>query len=209
ILNFVALMGWNPGTDEEIFSLDELIEKFRLDKVQKGGAVFNVEKLDWINREYIKRMTKEEQKESIKKFLPVQISDELLDMLVPVILDRIATFGDIKTLWENGELSFFIEGPIYEKTLLYPKGVDDASMIITHLKKVKEILENNVDWNAEKIKTDLWDYASEVGRGNVLWPLRTCLTGREKSPDPFTVAEILGKTETLKRIDTAINLLKK
>ncbi len=209
ILNFVALMGWNPGTDEEIFSLAELIEKFRLDKVQKGGAVFNVEKLDWINREYIKRMTVEEQKESIKKFLPVSIKGELLDVLVPVILDRIATFGDVKTLWENGEISYFIDKPIYEKTLLFPKGLDDASLIITHFEKVKEILENSTAWDAESIKNDLWDYATEVGRGNVLWPLRTCLTGREKSPDPFTVAHILGKTETLSRIDTAINLFKK
>ena len=99
------------------------------------------------------------------------------------------------------------EKPIYEKALLLPKGTNDNSVTAKHLLKVKEILENNVDWSAESIKNDLWDYASEVGRGNVLWPLRTCLTGRDKSPDPFTVAEVLGKTETLSRVGEAINQL--
>ena len=207
IINFVALIGWNPGTDEEIFSMDELIEKFRLDKVQKGGAVFNVEKLDWINREYIKRMPKEKQKEEIKKFLPIEINEDLFDLLLPVILDRINTFGDVKVLWDTGELKYFFEKPNYNKTLLYWKDSQDDFITLEHLKKTKELIENVATWDMESIKGAIWDYASEVGRGNVLWPLRVSLTGKEKSPDPFTVASILGKTETLSRIDNAINIL--
>ncbi|MEI6479900.1 MAG: glutamate--tRNA ligase [bacterium] len=207
ILNFVALMGWNPGTDQEIFSLEELIQQFRIEKVQKGGAVFNIEKLDWINREYIKKMSREEQKTNIKEYLPAEMEDSLFDRIFPVILDRITVFGDVKTLWDNGELSYFVEKPKYEKTLLYWKDAKEDSITVTHLKKAKELLGSVSQWDAESIKIALWDYASEVGRGNVLWPLRTALTGKEKSPDPFTVASILGQSETISRIDEAISLL--
>ena len=132
---------------------------------------------------------------------------DLFDLLLPVILDRINTFGDVKVLWDTGELKYFFEKPNYNKTLLYWKDSQDDFITLEHLKKTKELIENVSTWDMESIKGAIWDYASEVGRGNVLWPLRVSLTGKEKSPDPFTVASILGKTETLSRIDNAINIL--
>jgi glutamyl-tRNA synthetase len=210
VVNFLALIGWNPGGEKEIFTIEEIIELFEIEKIHTGGAKFNEEKLLWTNKEFIKNKSDEEFLNEIVVRNPDK--DLVLNnakKIVPVVRERVAIWSDIDLMWQNGELQFFFQKPKYEKTLIYPKGLDDASIITTHLQKVKEILEKNVDWNAESIKTDLWDYSGEVGRGNVLWPLRTCLTGREKSPDPFTVSEILGKTETLSRIDTAINILNK
>ena len=152
-------------------------------------------------------MSREEQKEAIKEYLPSDMDDSLFDRIFSVILDRITVFGDVKTLWDNGELAYFIEKPKYEKTLLYWKDAKEGSITVTNLKKAKELLGDVSQWDTESIKTALWDYTSEVGRGNVLWPLRTALTGKEKSPDPFTVASILGQSETISRIDEAISLL--
>ncbi len=208
VLNFLALIGWNPGGEKEIFTVGELIEAFTIEKIHTGGAKFNEEKLLWTNKEFIKNKSDEDfLKEIIDRNPDKNLDLTNVGKIVQVVRERVAVWSDIDSMWKNGELHFFFQKPVYEKTLLYPKGLEDASIVVSHLQKAKELLENNVDWNAESIKTDLWDYASEVGRGNVLWPLRTCLTGRDKSPDPFIVAEILGKTETLSRIDTAVNIL--
>ena len=208
LVNFLAFLGWNPGTKQEIFSIDELVSTFDIDKISKSGAVFNIEKLNWFNREYVLRLPKEKISEEIKNRTG-KTDIEMIEKIVPVVLDRIVLLSDINTMNENGEIAFFFEKPKYEKTLLYWKEIKDNTITATHLEKVKELLDtvSGSEWNIELIKASVWDYASEVGRGNVLWPLRTSLTGREKSPDPFTVASIIGKTETLERVQEAINLL--
>ena len=208
VINFLSLIGWTPGGEKEIFSVDEIIELFEIEKIHTGGAKFNEDKLLWTNKEYIKNKSDIDFIKEIKERNPRKdLTLDGIEKIVPIVRERIAIWSDISLMWQNGELQFFFEKPIYEKALLLPKGTNDNSVTAKHLLKVKEILENNVDWSAESIKNDLWDYASEVGRGNVLWPLRTCLTGRDKSPDPFTVAEVLGKTETLSRVGEAINQL--
>ncbi len=210
VVNFLALIGWNPGGEKEIFTVEELINLFTIEKIHTGGAKFNEEKLLWTNKEFIRNKSDGEfLAEIIARNPDKDLVLNNVEKIVPVVKERVAIWSDINLMWQKGELQFFFQQPEYEKSLLYPKGLDDVTLIISHLHKAKEILEGNIDWRAESIKTDLWDYAAEVGRGNVLWPLRTALTGKEKSPDPFLVAEILGKTETLKRIDTAINTLKK
>jgi glutamyl-tRNA synthetase len=210
VVNFLAFIGWNPGGEKEIFTIAELIEAFSIEKIHTGGGKFNEEKLIWTNKEYMKNVSDEE---IIKQIIDRNPNESLalngVEKIVDIVKERISVWCDIDSMWNNGELQFFFTKPEFEKTLLYTKGLSDTKMIVTHLEKVREILENNLDWNAESIKTNLWDYASEVGRGNVLWPLRTSLTGKEKSPDPFIVAEILGKTETLSRIENAINILNK
>lgn len=210
VVNFLALVGWNPGGEKEIFTIGEIIELFEIEKIHTGGAKFNEEKLLWTNREFIKNISNEVFLKEIKNRNPDKnLELNNIENVVEIVRERISIWSDIDLMWQNGELQFFFVGPVYEKTLLFPKGIDDKSIIIKHFEKMKEILENSTNWDVDSIKTDLWDYATKVGRGNVLWPFRTCLTGLEKSPDPFTVAYILGKTETLKRIDTAINLLNK
>ena len=118
ILNFVALIGWNPGTDKEIFTLDELIQEFRLDKVQKGGAIFNIEKLNWINKEHINRMTSDAQFAKILEQIPQGIDLIVVRKIQKLILDRINAFGEIKALFDQGEFSFFFAKPEYAKEKL-------------------------------------------------------------------------------------------
>ncbi|MEK7579070.1 MAG: glutamate--tRNA ligase family protein [Patescibacteria group bacterium] len=208
IINFVALLGWNPGGDREMLSLDDLIQEFSFEKVQKGGAVFNVQKLNWINKEYIKKMGAEKQKRGLLEFLPKDIDEKMLDTVLPLIIDRIHTWGDVTELWESGEFSYLLEEPVVDPgKLVWKEETREAAR--EHLTKVKEYIEkvSEAEFNTESIKASIWPYAEEKGRGSVLWPFRMALTGKDKSPDPFTVAGMLGKERTLKRLRNAISLL--
>ncbi|MDO8521446.1 MAG: glutamate--tRNA ligase family protein [bacterium] len=217
MLNFMALLGWNPGTEQEIFTLSELVRSFSLERMQKPGAVFNPEKLEWINREHVKRLSHKEQAERIASFLPSEIKnlpqfgEEKLLKIVPLLVERIGHFGEIATLSASGEISYYFQEPVYEKERLFWKDERDAPKLLDRLGRVKTLLlaVHSDDFTRENVKNTLWNYANEEGRGQVLWPLRYALSGKEKSPDPFHLAEILGKEETLKRIDHAITLSRK
>lgn len=202
ILNFVALIGWNPGTDQEIFSLGELIETFDLSKVQKGGAIFNVQKLDWTNKQYIEKMSLEKFAEAAQDFIPARTSPKLF----PLIKEKINKFSDIKELLE-GELSFVNPLPNYPKESLKWKQEKDLGNTKIYLNEIKEKLSALDDFSKESVKAALWPMAEEKGKGNVLWPMRYALSGKEKSPNPFAISEILGKEETLKRLTFAYDLL--
>ncbi len=215
LINFMAFIGWNPGTEQEIFSLDELIEAFDIERVQKSPGVFNVEKLNWLNKEYIKKLSNIEQKEWITRFLPDEIralpnfSEEKLDALIPVIAERIEKFADVRDLTEKGELAVFFETPTAHKELLVFKG-STAEETKEFLQKSREILEalDGSLWSITEIKNALMAFADTLPkRGPFLHPLRSALSGLEKSPDPFTIASIIGKDETLARINAAITLL--
>lgn len=215
ILNFLALVGWNPGTEQEIFTKDELVEAFTLERVQKSPGFFNLEKLEWINKEHIKRLSVEEQCARIEEVLPETIttlssySHEKLLRITPVLVEHIMYFGEIGEMAGRGEIGYFFEDPTYEFEGLLWKDDKDPAHTRAHFDKIVELLQKVDDafFTAEVVKTALWDYASAVGRGNVLWPLRYALSGRDKSPDPFTLAEILGKEATLRRIAYAQKLL--
>ncbi len=216
LVNFLALIGWNPGTDQEIFSREDLIKSFSLDCIQKSGAVFNEEKLKWMNKEYIKRLSAEEQFTSIEKILPSSVtglsgySREMLLSVTLILIEHISHFGEIHKLAERGEIQYFFEDPKYSAEALFWKDDKDAGHTILKLGKVAELLQNISEENftSEIVKSAIWDYATEAGRGNVLWPMRYALSGRDKSPDPFTLAGILGKETTIKRIEKARELLK-
>jgi nondiscriminating glutamyl-tRNA synthetase len=198
ILNFLALMGWNPGTEQEIFSLDELIETFSIERVQKGAAVFNIEKLRWVNKEHIKRLPWEDSKKIISDKIRERFGDvEVSDGLAEVVKERIETFGDIDKLLGEGELDYFYREPELNLEKISWK-TDDANATKGHLLKVRDLVET---------EGDVMAYAEEVGKGSVLWPLRYALSGKEKSPDPFTLLKILGKDKSLERIDKAVSLL--
>ena len=208
IINFVALMGWNPGTDQELFSLDELIAKFKLEKVQKGGAIFNINKLNWINREYIRKLSNHSFADHIVPFIPewLKTNDGLFIKLLPLLRKKINAFGDLAAiLSQEGELGFVKDLKSYEPDILRWKKNPDFQITQRHLLAVKKLLENlgKGDWQVPKLTTSLWPYALEHGKGDVLWPLRVALTGQERSPDPFTCANLLGKEETIRRIDIA------
>ena len=215
ILNFVALMGWNPGSDQEIISLKEMLALFTLEKVHKSGAVFNIEKLKWLNKHYMKLLPIERAGEEVLVRMPADLradaknNPELFVKIMPIILERINSFGEITELANGGEIAYFFQDPTYPAEALFWKDDKDAGHTRAHLDKVVELLQkiSPTDFTAEGIKAALWDYATEVGRGNVLWPLRYALSGRDKSPDPFMLANILGPEVVLRRIERAKQLL--
>ncbi len=213
MLNFMALLGWNPGTEQEILSLEDLVKLFNIEKIQKGGAIFNEEKLRWLNKEYLKKLPAEKITAALSAAMPASAArndhtEVMLQKITPLVLERIETLGDIAQLWHDGELTAFFEFPKYESQQLIGKGSDDAATV-RHLEWLATALEkiDEQNWNAENIKAAIFDYATKEGRGAVLWPLRFCLSGREKSPDPFTLADILGKHETLARVRGALQAL--
>ena len=210
VLNYLALLGWNPGTEQEIFSLDELIEKFDLKKVQKSGAIFNIEKLNWINKEHIKLMESNDFEQKVLKFLPDKIrklavgDKKILKNILPIIKERIEKFDDVTKMAEAGDLDYYFSQPDYEIEKILWKDEKDLGNTQKHLEKNVELLESVINWTAENIKNKIWDYATEQGRGSVLWPMRYTLSGKDKSPDPFILAEVLGKEETIQRLNYAI-----
>jgi glutamyl-tRNA synthetase len=210
-VNFIALVGWNPGTDQEILSIDELINQFDITKVQKAGAIFNPEKLSWFNKEYIKKLPQEKLRKEIGDKLEKKYSysAELLDKVLKIITERINTFGELEKYVEEGEFDYFFLAPEPQKEMIIWKKDTDFEIPKNNLLKISEIISNisDSDFTEEKIKEILMPKAEELGKGSVLWPLRVSLSGKEKSPDPFTLLSILGKNESLKRIQKALTIL--
>ena len=202
VINYLALLGWNPGTEQEIFSIDELIEVFDISKVQKAGAVFDIEKLEWFNKQYILKMNDNDFADYAKKFVNKNFSNKLL----PLIKEKVSYFGEIESLL-NGELSFVDNVEKYDKENLKWKQEKDLVNTKEYLKIIIEKLNELNDFSKESVKSNLWPIAEEKGKGNILWPMRFALSGKEKSPDPFIISEILGKEETIKRLSFAYELL--
>jgi glutamyl-tRNA synthetase len=204
IINFMAFIGFNPGGEREIYTLDELVEVFDLSKVNKAGAIFNTEKLKWMNKEHMRKQSSEAQLNSLKKYFS-EYPDEILEKLLPVIIDRISAYGELSSL-EASEFRFFIKDPEVEKEKILWKD-DEASVALYHLKKVAELLEGADISSPESVKSVIMPYAETEGKGNVLWPLRMSLSGQEKSVDPFTIIYVLGKNEAMARLERACHTL--
>lgn len=215
ILNFVALMGWNPGNDQEIISLEEMKKLFTLEKLQKAGAIFNIDKLRWLNKHYLKVLPENLIGEEVLVRFPEQLRDsakkspELYKKILPLIIDRIAVFSEVQLLATEGEFTYFFDDPTYDRDGLFGKEAHEPAITRGYLDDIVKLLEKieSNDFTADAVKNAVWDYATEVGRGGVLWPMRYALSGRAKSPDPFALAEILGKETTIRRIAHAIRLL--
>ena len=208
MINFMVLLGWSPQSGispqrggnpkhEDIFSLKQLIKNFSLEKIQKHGAVFNINKLDWFNSYYIKKMPIGELTKLCLPYLPKSnFSKSKLEKIIKLEQERIKKIPEIGDMVE-----FFFKEPKYKPNLLKWRDMKKKE-IKESLNKLEKILSKSKIGDAERrlLKTE--------DRGKLLWPLRVALTGREKSPPPFEIAEILGKKEVLKRIKKAIQLLK-
>lgn len=204
IVNFLALLGWHGSSDVEIFNREQLIEAFDISRIQNSGAQMNLEKLDWMNKEHMKMLSQEEIEKNILEWLPEGMKNP---KLVPVIFDRISKWSDVKTMAEAGELDMFFKAPQYAKENLIFKDTplekinEDIRLAITALEKISD-----EDFSLENIKTSLMSIADTLGsRGELLHPVRYALSGLAKSPDPFLIASIIGKHETLSRLQKAIS----
>lgn len=202
-INFLALLGWHPEGDREIFSREELIEAFDIERVQKSGAQLSEEKLDWVNKEHMKSLPQAELEANMFQYLP---KDKVNNKIIPIILERISKFGDIRDMMEKGELDFFFSQPEINKEKLIFKNTPTERIennLRLAIKSLENLAEN--DFTKENIKNNLMQIADTLeSRGELLHPVRFALSGLDKSPDPFIIAEILGKNETLLRLQKTI-----
>jgi nondiscriminating glutamyl-tRNA synthetase len=208
VVNFIALLGWNPKTEKEIFSLDELAGEFDISKLNKSGAIFDREKLDWMNSTYIRKKSIEDLAELCRPHLGKykgKLSDEYLRKIVTVEQERMRKISDIA---EGAEMYF--EAPKYKSSLLAWKKMGGKEILASLQKSLEAVGETKEKkWELENLKNKLMSAADPKNRGALLWPLRVALTGKEKSPSPWEVAWVIGREESAKRISRAIELVKK
>ena len=203
-INMVALLGWSPADDKEILSLDEMIKEFDLNKVHKAGARFSKEKAEWFNHQYIQLKSDEELLQIVKSSdLNLNLSDEKLLKVIHLMKER-ATFT--KDIYENGK--FFFEAPAsYDEKASKKAWNDETSNLLTEF---AVILSGVEAFTSENIKQNLHDFAENkgVGMGKVMMPLRLALVGELKGPDVPDIVELVGKEESIARINNAINNFK-
>ncbi|OGY65133.1 MAG: glutamate--tRNA ligase [Candidatus Harrisonbacteria bacterium RIFCSPLOWO2_01_FULL_40_28] len=206
VVNFIVLLGWHPEGDEEIFSQKELIESFTLRRVQKAGAVFDIEKLNWINSVYIKKLSFEKLKALIIDFVPKEWLDksEIFEKALALEQERIRILSDFKET-----AKFFFELPPYEASLLlWKKGsaITPPSLIRENLEKIYKVLElaKEDQFIKNDIETIISNIMDSLKKGEMLWPLRVALSGQATSPSPYEILEVLGKNESLARIEEAL-----
>lgn len=212
IINYLALLGWNPGTEKEVYTMDDLIKDFSIENIHKGGAIFDIEKLKWIQKEHIKRLPREAVVSmfgvALKEYDGVQKAFVRSKKAFDDTLERFALTSDFEKALREGEFDFYEKRPLVTKESLSWKKETSPETIPDRLQKVSELLTNveEVSFMCDTIKDAVWDFAEREGKGAVLWPMRVALSGKERSPDPFILAEALGKTETLARLEHARKL---
>lgn len=224
IINFIALLGWNSGTEQEIYALDELIKQFSLDGVHKAGAVFDIDKLDWINGTYIRKMSDDEFYNECERFLFAAnlISKEKDKILINATGEKVkpAYVKNILSLEQSrikklSDISpaveyFFKKDLEYDAAKLVWKK-SDKEKTLANLSLLAKLLKKTViaDFTKEKLEKSINDFiaANNIGTGDMLWPMRFALSGREQSPGPFELAAALGKSKTMERINFAITKL--
>lgn len=208
--NFLAFLGWHPEGDKEVLSTQELIEEFTVTKLQKGGARFDEKKLTWFNHEHTKRLASETYASLSADFLRSKGVDipSYFESIAPLLQQRAQTFAEAQEILASGEFSFMekqIEPP--SSALLLQGAKVEAAVAAKHLTAILPMLQKVEEFTPDAVKDAIFEYATKEGRAAVLWPLRVALSGKEKSPDPFTIASLIGKDRTLSRIEAAIELL--
>lgn len=205
VINFLALLGWNDGTDKELFSLEELVEAFDLNRIHKAGAKFDPEKNKWFNHQYLQKQSDESLAESFQKLFSEKIGDSYgmtkLVKVVRLVKER-AYF--VNELWDLSDYFFVAPTAYDEKAAKNWKEETPALM-----EKVIVELNNIEDFTSQNIETLLkeWMTTNEIGMGKVMQPLRLSLVGALKGPHLFDIIEMIGKEESMKRIEKAIQTL--
>lgn len=209
VVNYIALLGWNPGTTQEIFSLEELIKEFDYLHINKAPAIFDSVKLRWMNGEYIRKLSLEEFHEKAIPYYEKAVTNPNIDLFkVSTLLHtRTEVLGEIPK-----QIDFFHALPEYSTDLyVHKKMKTNLENSLVSLEKVLPVLEGLEAWNFDTIHNAVFKLIEEMGikNGVMLWPIRTALSGKAFTPGgAFELAEILGKEESLKRIKIGIEKLK-
>ena len=207
VVNFVALLGWSPSDNREIFTLEELVEAFDYHHMSKSPAVFDYTKLKWMNGEYMKAMDFDKFYEMALPYIKEVITKDYdLKKIAEMVKTRIEVFPDIKDL-----IDFFEELPEYDITMYtHKKMKTSAESSLEVLKEVLPILKEQDDYSNDALYQTLVDFVAkkECKNGYVMWPIRTAVSGKQMTPAGATeIMEVIGKEESIKRIEKGIALL--
>ncbi|WP_271855315.1 glutamate--tRNA ligase [Patiriisocius marinus] len=212
VVNMLAFLGWNPGTEQEIFSLDQLVTAFELERVNKSGAKFDPDKTKWFQNQYLQEMDNSALALEFSKYLKNHQPEALRNAQdgIPLDLEKITSLikeraNFVSDLWEQG--SFFFEAPTSYNEKAAGKAFKEGTVEL--LKKVVEKLQSVDDFKAANISEVVkgWITSNEIGFGKVMMPLRLSLVGEMKGPDVFDIIEILGKDSSISRIEKAIKFI--
>ena len=205
MINFLALLGWNPGSEQELFSLGELESVFSLDRIVKSGAKFDINKAQWFNQQYLRKKSVEELRGHLTKYLSdngIHAADDKITKVTELVKDRIVFPKD---LWTHGQV-FFEPPKHYDQQIARKKWTPQVADFLTAFSKS---IESSEAWDAEIARSLLAEELGKVdwGFGKIMPGLRLALTGLGKGPDLMQVMEILGKQETANRLNTSIDTL--
>lgn len=201
-VNLLALLGWNSGTEQELFSMEQLIETFSLERVTKSGSKFDPKKAEWFNHQY---MANKSAKELTEAFMPILIKKginvpfEKAEQIVGKVKER-ANF--VKDIWSQS--SFFFEAPVvYDEKVVKKRWKEQTPAL---MKQVRDIIASVEDFSAVNAKEQVSSFieSNELGFGPIMNPLRLCIVGAGSGPDLFEIIELIGKEESLARIDRAL-----
>jgi glutamyl-tRNA synthetase len=201
VINFLALLGWNDGTDKELFSLDELVAAFDLNRIHKSGAKFDPEKNKWFNHQYLQKQNNTDLAKAYSIVLHekgIEVDHDKLELLVSLIKER-AHF--VSEFWELSD--FFFKAPTsYDEKATKNWNADTPRL----LQELISVLENVGDFTSSNIETIVkdWMTKNEIGMGKVMQPFRLSLVGALKGPHLFDIVAWIGKEETIKRLEKAI-----
>ncbi|HEY9363417.1 MAG TPA: glutamate--tRNA ligase [Chitinophagaceae bacterium] len=202
-LNLLAMLGWNDGTEKEIFSLEELVDQFSIERVHKGGAHFDYEKAKWFNREWIKKTSAQHLLKDIKPLLKLKgieaANDALLEKMIALVKDRCTLLTDFYE-----QTHFFFMAPVkYDTAAVKPKWNEDKKQFFESFAKHISSLQ---DWNPQLLETNFKELAQEknIKPGELQLPMRIMLVGGKFGPPVFEIASLLGKQETTDRIKNAL-----
>jgi len=204
VVNFLAFLGWNPVTEQEIFSMDELIAAFDLNRVNKAGARFDPDKTKWFNHHYMQEQYNDDLAETFKQIQPelAEIDVNYVELVVALIKER-ATF--VTDFWALSHFFFQTPTDLDEKAVK-KAWKDDSPELMT---QVVSVIESVEDFTVENLQTELkgWIIKNDIGFGKVMMPLRLALVGALQGPDVFDIMYLIGKDETKRRIENLVNTL--
>ncbi len=205
MINFLALLGWHPTGDREVLEFIEIVKEFSLERVQKGGAKFDKEKLDYFNQHYLKQLPPGELARLLVEggFSDPQWGAQMLERVIPLVSERMIKLGDFKE-----SAGFFFTLPEYAASILAWKKSTPAGAA-ENLQRCVELLKELPDqlFTFEALEPKIMALANPASKGDLLWPLRVAVSGKEASPPPIPIIAALGKSESLRRIEIALTKL--
>ena len=207
VVNFLALLGWNPGHDEEIMTIDQMIDLFSFDRCSKSGAKFDYEKAKWFNHQYIQFTSDKDLEKQLRPILEennVTASEEYAEKVIALVKNR-ANF--IEDLWEQG--NFFFEAPIeYDEKTVKKRWKEDTPQ---HIAQLIEVIESIADFSSENQETVVkkWIASNQLHMGKIMNAFRLALVGASKGPHIFDITALIGKQETIERLQRAIETINK